>query len=259
MNKEILNIKNISKHFIVELNNLGLTKKIQAVDDVSFAIRENESIGLIGESGSGKSTIANMALKLIDPSSGKIELFTHDITHYDEKSMRQFRKDIQIIFQHSSDVLDPHMTIDTLIKEPLKIHRIVKESEMDNEVSRLLKLVGLAPSEKMKFPSQMSGGQKQRIIIARAIATRPKLIVCDEPVSALDVSVQGQILNLLVDLKHKLNLTYLFISHDLKVVEFICEKICVMYKGKIIEQGVASDVLKNPRHAHTEDLVRGLL
>ena len=182
-----------------------------------------------------------------------------EITKLSERKMQKYRKDIQIIFQHSNAVLDPQMTIEELLIEPLKIHNIVESNSIDDEVDKLLLMVGISPSEKMKFPSQLSGGQNQRIIIARAIATRPKLIVCDEPVSALDVSVQCQMLNLLKKLKEELELTYVFISHDIKVVRFICEQIAVMYKGEIIETGDTHDALNNPQEEYTKMLIETVL
>lgn len=259
MTSSILKVENLSKHFIIKKGVFSDKVVIDAVKNISFEVFPNESLGIIGESGSGKTTTANMLLKLIDSSEGKIRLFDIDITDLEETSMRKFRKEIQIIFQHSTSVLDPKMTIDEILKEPLKIHHIVKESELDKEVDRLLKLVGLSSTERKKFPSQLSGGQNQRIIIARAIATRPKLIVCDEPVSSLDVSVQGQILNLLIKLKKELDLTYLFISHDIKVVRHICDIIAVMYKGEIVEMGKTDDIIDYPSHEHTKKLVGSVL
>ena len=255
----ILRVENLSKHFIIKESSFSEKKIIHAVKNATFALGQNESLGLIGESGSGKSTMANMILKLTYPSEGKIILNGIDITELEEDEMRKFRKDIQIIFQYTNAVLDPKMTVEELLKEPLKIHHIVKDNELDDEVIRLLQLVGLSPSERWKFPGNLSGGQNQRIIIARAIATRAKLIVCDEPVSALDVSVQGQILNLLNDLKKELNLSFLFISHDLKVVRHMCNRIAVMYKGEIVEMGRAEEILNNPQHDYTRKLIKATL
>ncbi len=235
--QSLLSVQNLSKHYIIMKNSVSKKTVINAVKDISFDIYPGDSLGLIGESGCGKTTTANLVLRLLNPSSGKIILFGQDITYLEENKMRPYRKDIQIIFQQSGEILDPKMTITELLMEPLKIHNIVKENEFDKEVDRLLSMVGLSPKEKIKYPNQMSGGQMQRVIIARAIATRPKIIVCDEPVASLDVSVQGQILNLLTKLKKELNFTYLFITHDLKVVRHICSRIAVMYKGEIVEIG----------------------
>lgn len=238
MSEPILSVKNLSKHFIITSNNLSGKTIIEAVKNISFDIYEKDSFGLIGESGSGKSTTANLVLRLLDPNSGSIHMFGKDITELDEAGMRKHRKDIQIIFQQSGNSLDPKMTVGELIVEPLKIHGIVSEKEYDKETDRLLEMVGLSPGDKNKYPDQMSGGQNQRIIIARAIAVRPRIIVCDEPVASLDVSVQGQILNLLMDLKIELGFTFLFITHDLKVIRHICNRIAVMFNGEIVEMGI---------------------
>jgi len=259
MKQCLLKVNNIYKHYIVTGNRLTKSKRIDAVNGVTFDIFENESLGLIGESGCGKTTISNLVLKLIEPNQGQVLLFGNDINSMTENQMRHLRKDIQIVFQHSNNALDPMMTMGELIAEPLKIHKIVEDNKIDEEVDRLLNLVGLPINEKWKYPHQLSGGQNQRIIIARAIATRPKIIVCDEPVSALDVSVQGQILNLLVTLKEELNLTYLFISHDINVVRYMCERIAVMYNGEIVERGNTNQVINHPKHGHTKNLLESIL
>lgn len=254
-----LRVKELSKHFIIRKSVFSKKKTINAVNKISFEVKQHESLGLIGESGSGKTTIANMLLKLMDPSEGSIELFGVDITKLGVDAMREHRKDIQIIFQYTHAVLDPKMTIEELIKEPLEIHKVVSESELEEEVDRLLAMVGLSTSERKKFPSQLSGGQNQRIIIARAIATRARLIICDEPVSALDVSVQGQILNLLVKLKEELGLTYVLITHDLSVVKHMCDRIAVMYQGEIVEIGETESVLSSPTNPYTKKLIASIL
>lgn len=259
MSEIALDVKNLSKHFTVRKSVFSKIRVIHAVKQISFKVQTGESLGLIGESGSGKTTIANMLVKLIDPSEGKIELFGHDITHLSDEEMRQFRKDIQIIFQYTHAVLDPKMTIEELIIEPLKIHHIVNPKDMDLEIDRLLEMVGLSKTERKKFPSQLSGGQNQRILIARAIATRAKVIVCDEPVSALDVSVQGQILNLLLKLKKELNLTYVFITHDLNVIKHMCNRIAVMYQGEIVEVGATKEMMMNPKNDYTKRLLKATL
>lgn len=255
----VLSVSNLSKSYTVKTKLFGNAEMIKAVNQISFEVGEEEILGLIGESGCGKSTTALLLLGLLEPSSGEVKLFNQEITKLSQGKMRPIRKDLQIVFQHTKAVLDPKMSIYELIREPLKIHRIVPDEGMDTEVKRIMGLVGLPQNEGYKFPSQFSGGQNQRVIIARAIATRPRLIICDEPVSALDVSVQGQILNLLMDLKKELKLSYVFISHDLKVIRHMCHRLAVMYKGEIVEIGETWDVLKNPKHAHTKALIEGML
>jgi len=258
MNNNILKVENISKSFLIR-NNFYSRKKIKAVNNISFNILNGESLGLIGESGCGKSTTANLIMKLLPLSSGKIEFMGLDITNYNQNEMQQHRKDLQIIFQYTQGPLDPKMTIEELLAEPLKIFKIVHDDEIDNEINKLLNLVGLDPIHKSKYPNQLSGGQNQRVNIARAISTKPKLIICDEPVSALDVSVQGQILNLLMDLKKELNLTFLFISHNLKVVQHICDRIAVMKDGEIVELNTTDNILLNPQHDYTTTLINSNL
>jgi ABC-type oligopeptide transport system ATPase subunit len=256
----LVSVEGLSKNYIVKKNIFASPSIIKAVDNVSFNIRKGEILGLIGESGSGKTTIGSLILRLISSDAGKIIFEDIDITDKTEEYMRGMRKDMQVVFQSTEEILDPKMTIEEIVAEPLRLHRIVGESQYDSEVKRLLNMVGLSEREKYKFPFQISGGQRQRIGIARAIATRPKFIVCDEPVSALDVSVQGQILNLLIDLKEELNLTYLFISHDLKVIKHICDRIAVMYKGKIVEIGEKSKVINNPDdNYYTKVLINSVL
>jgi ABC-type glutathione transport system ATPase component len=259
MKTPALTVNNISKNFYVKTSLFSEKEVIQAVKSVSFELAENESLGLIGESGCGKSTTAQLILRLIEPCEGTITLFEKDITTLSQSAMRPIRKDLQIIFQQSKVVLDPKMTIEELLIEPLRIHKIVKRGHIDREIQRLLDLVGLSYEERFKFPTQLSGGQIQRIIIARAIATRAKVIICDEPVSALDVSVQGQILNLLVKLKKELNLSLLFISHDIKAIRHMCDRIAVMYKGEIVEIGTTADLINNPQHEHTRQLIESML
>ena len=254
-NKPLISVQNISKHYIMKKNIFSKSVIIKAADKVSFDIYKGESLGLIGESGCGKTTIASIILNLLKADSGKV--FYKDIllSELEEGRMRELRGELQIIFQHSKGALDPKMTVYELLKEPLLIHNIVKGAEADIEVSRLMNLVEFSESDKYKYPYQMSGGQRQRIGIARAISVRPNFIICDEPVSALDVSVQGQILNLLSNLKKEFNLTYLFISHDLKVVKHVCSRIAVMYKGKIIESGDRDKILLSPGEEYTKRLV----
>jgi len=259
MTEPLLKVEHLSRHFVVKKTVLSRKRIIHAVRDASFEINEGETLGLVGESGSGKTTIGNLVLRLIEPSGGTIYFAGRNITGMKERDIRTLRKDIQIIFQYSNAVLDPLMTVEELLTEALRIHSIVPEKETDREVDRILGLVGLSSAERKKHSAQMSGGQNQRIIIARAIAVRPRLIVCDEPVSALDVSVQGQILNLLSDLKKELNLSYLFISHDLKVVGHLCDRIAVMYKGDLVETGSRKQILEQPQHEYSRHLIQSEL
>lgn len=259
MDEMALEVSKLSKHFTVRKSVFSKIQVIHAVKKICFQLARGESLGLIGESGSGKTTIANMLAKLINPSEGTIKLFGKDITHLSDEDMRHHRKDIQIIFQYTHAVLDPKMTVEELMSEPLRIYNIVEAKDMDSEIDQLLEIVGLSKTERKKFPSQLSGGQNQRILIARAIATRAKVIVCDEPVSALDVSVQGQILNLLLKLKKELNLTYVFISHDLNVVKHMCNRIAVMYQGQIVEIGETKEIMQNPKNDYTKKLLKATL
>lgn len=259
MDEIALEVTNLSRHFTVRKSVFSKIHIIHAVKQINFQLARGESLGLIGESGSGKTTIANMLVKLIDSSQGSIKLFGKDITHLSDADMRYYRKDIQIIFQYTHAVLDPKMTVEELISEPLRIYNIVEAENIDCEVDRLLQVVGLSRTERKKFPSQLSGGQNQRIIIARAVATKAKVIVCDEPVSALDVSVQGQILNLLLKLKKELNLSYVFITHDLNVVKHMCNRIAVMYQGQVVEIGDTKEMMLHPKNEYTKKLLKATL
>jgi len=260
MTKEILlSVEHLEKEYRVQKNPLAPKTTIKAVNDVSFQVYKGETFGLIGESGSGKTTIGELIVRLNSLDQGRIFFEGTDLANLNGLALRRVRKDLQIIFQHSQDALDPKMTIEELLSAPLKLHQIVPYPELIQEVDRLLELVGISPKERHKFPYQLSGGQKQRISIARAIASRPKLIVCDEPVSALDVSIQGQILNLLNELKEELDLTYLFISHDLKVVKHICDRIAVMYNGQLVELGTKDQILSHPQDTYTQQLINSML
>jgi peptide/nickel transport system ATP-binding protein/oligopeptide transport system ATP-binding protein len=252
--KTLVKIQNLCKHYVLKKNVFSPKVLIKAVDNISFDIKKGESLGLIGESGCGKTTTAMMILNLIRADQGSIFYNDIELTGISDNSMRKLRKNIQIIFQHSQGTLDSKKTVGQLLEEPLKLHHVASGKDIDKEVSYLLNLVELPESDKYKYPYQMSGGQRQRIGIARAISTRPDFIICDEPVSALDVSIQGQILNLLSNLKKEFNLTYLFISHDLKVVKHICNRIAVMYRGKIVEIGKTAQIVGSPKDEYTKRL-----
>lgn len=259
MNQTILEVKDLKKYFPIKGGILGRTvNNVFAIDGVDLVLKEGQTIGLVGESGCGKSTLGRTILKLIEPSGGRIIFQGEDITDYSEGKMRAKRKDLQIIFQDPFSSLNPRMKVSEIIKEPLKIHQICKKEEMDSYVDELLDLVGLGAASRDKYPHEFSGGQRQRIGIARAVALKPKVIIADEPVSALDVSIQSQVLNLLVELKEKFNLSYIFIAHDLAVIEHISDIVAVMYLGRIVEYADAEDLYKNPRHPYTNALIAAI-
>lgn len=257
----------IDTNNIVEVNNLKMyfnisrsmfsskTFTLRAVDDVSFAIKRGETLGLVGESGCGKTTVARCILRLYNPTSGQIIFDGTDITNLKGRKMRRVRRDLQIVFQDPWASLDPRMKVGDIIGEPLVAHNVGSPSERSEIVFNLLRTVGLAPDHYYRFPHEFSGGQRQRIGVARALALNPKLIVADEPVSALDVSIQAQILNLLQDLQNELKLTYLVVAHDLGVVRHLSKSVAVMYVGKLVEKAPTEELFKNLAHPYTEALV----
>ncbi len=250
----LLRVRDLTKHFPAR-DGMGVTR---AVDGVSLVLEKGETLGIVGESGCGKSTLARLILRLIEPSGGAIEFDGADLLAQGARAMRKMRRHMQIVFQDPYASLDPRMTVEKIVAEPLDIHRAGTPAERRRAVAELLELVGLDAGAAKRFPHEFSGGQRQRIGIARAIALRPKLIVLDEPVSALDVSIQSQILNLLQDLKTRLDLSYLFISHDLAVVEHVADRVAVMYLGEIVETGPAAAVLTAPLHPYTQALVSAI-
>jgi oligopeptide/dipeptide ABC transporter ATP-binding protein len=252
----VLDVQDLKKHFPIRkglLQRAGGT--VFAVDGVSFSIREGETLGLVGESGCGKSTVGRTVLRLIEPTAGSIRIGGSDITTLDRKALRPYRRQMQIIFQDPFSSLDPRMSAGDIVAEPLRVHGIARGNAVKEKVAQLFERVGLRRAQMDNFPHQFSGGQRQRIGIARALALRPKVIICDEPVSALDVSIQAQVMNLLGDLQQEMGLAYLFISHNLAVVEHISHHIAVMYLGRIVEYTDKRTLFTNALHPYTEQLL----
>jgi oligopeptide transport system ATP-binding protein len=256
MAQPLLQVKNLKKYFPIKGGILSKTVgHVQAVDDISFELYPGETVGLVGESGCGKSTAARTILRLIEPTAGEVFFEGQDILKLGKKPMRSLRRQMQIIFQDPYASLNPRMTVASIVGEPLEIHKIAKGRAKEESVANILEKVGLRPEHMRRYPHEFSGGQRQRIGIARALALNPKLIIGDEPVSALDVSIQAQVINLLEDLQHEFNLTYLIIAHDLSVVEHISDRVAVMYLGKIVELATDRELYRNPSHPYTEALL----
>ncbi|HYU62340.1 MAG TPA: oligopeptide/dipeptide ABC transporter ATP-binding protein [Verrucomicrobiae bacterium] len=249
----LVRVENVVKHFPA-----GIGQTVKAVDGVSFEIRQGETLGLVGESGCGKSTLGRLVMQLIPVTSGKIFLGDVELTKLRGERLRQQRRQMQIIFQDPYASLDPRMTIGDIIAEPLANFGVTRGRKAQRRVQELLRVVGLNPNFNNRYPHEFSGGQRQRIGIARALALNPKLIVCDEAISALDVSIQAQIVNLLEDLQREFNLTYLFIAHDLSVVRHISDRVMVMYLGKLVEIADSTDVYSSPKHPYTKALLSAI-
>jgi oligopeptide/dipeptide ABC transporter ATP-binding protein len=252
----LLEVSDLTKHYPVRSGILRRSVgKVHAVDGVSFTLGVGETLGLVGESGCGKSTVARSILRLVEPTAGTIRLNGLDITHLGKAELRPHRRSMQIIFQDPFASLNPRMTAGDIVGEPLSVHRIAAGREKRERVAELFEQVGLRPDQMLNYPHQFSGGQRQRICIARALSLGPDLIVCDEPVSALDVSIQAQVINLLIDLQRKHGFSYLFIAHDLAVVAHISHRVAVMYLGRIVELAEKTELFANPRHPYTQALL----
>jgi ABC-type oligopeptide transport system ATPase subunit len=254
----LLEVRHLVKEFGRSGGLLRRGTAVRAVDDVSFTIDEGETFGLVGESGSGKTTTGRCILRLVEPTSGEVRFRNEDVLAFSRTRMRQARRDMQIVFQDPYSSLNPRMRVGAIVEEPLVIHRIGTTAERRARVAALFELVGLDPTQLTRYPHQFSGGQRQRIGLARALALNPSLIIADEPVSALDVSVQAQVINLLMDLQQRLKLTYLFIAHDLRLVRHICSRVAVMYLGKIVEMGPTERLFETPAHPYTRALLSAI-
>lgn len=259
MAEVLLEVKNLKKYYVLKAGFFGRGKrKVKAVDGINLKVTEGEILGIVGESGCGKSTLGRSILRLIEPTDGQIIFEGENIRELKKEEMRLKRKEMQIIFQDPGASLNPRMTVGEIIGEPIDIFNTAQGESREEMVYRLMDLVGLNRSYIQRFPHEFSGGQRQRIGIARALATKPKFVICDEPVSALDVSVRAQVLNLMRDLKERMNLTYLFISHDLSVVHHICDRVAVMYLGRIVEIANKEQLYKNPIHPYTKALLSAI-
>ena len=254
MSTELLRARHVTKYFPLK----GGQGEVHAVDDVSFSLRKGETLGVVGESGCGKSTLARVLLRLIEPTSGEIYIDGVDLSKLTPRNLRAKRREFQMVFQDAYASLDSRQKIGNIIAEPLIVHRIGDRRTRRQRVAKLLDMVGLEADAATRYPHEFSGGQRQRIGIARAISLEPKLVVADEPVSALDVSIQSQVLNLLVDLRKQLDLSYIFISHDLAVVEHICDTIAVMYLGEIVEMTDGETLFASPKHPYTQALMSAI-
>jgi len=254
----LLEVRNLVKEFSRKRGIFAAASVVRAVDGVTFDVQEGETFGLVGESGSGKTTTGRCILRLIEPTSGEVRFRGEDVLAFPRERMRLARRDMQIVFQDPYSSLNPRMRVGAIVEEPLAIHKIGTRAERRARVAELFDLVGLDPSQLARYPHQFSGGQRQRIGLARALALNPSLIIADEPVSALDVSVQAQVVNLLMDLQERLKLTYLFIAHDLRLVRHICSRVAVMYLGKIVEMGPTEALFASPAHPYTRALLSAI-
>ncbi|MFL5320923.1 MAG: ABC transporter ATP-binding protein [Myxococcaceae bacterium] len=256
MSAPLLEVKDLKTHFPVRGGLLGkVTGNVKAVDGVSFSVNRGETLGLVGESGCGKSTLGRSILRLIEPTSGSIRFDGQELMGQSQRELRPLRRRMQLIFQDPYASLNPRMTVEDIVGEPFAIHNLAKGRDRTEKVASLIDKMGLPRDALRRYPHEFSGGQRQRIGIARSLAVNPDLVIADEPISALDVSIQAQIVNLLMDLQRELKLTYVFIAHDLKIVEYVSTRVAVMYLGKIVELADAADLYKRPRHPYTQALL----
>ena len=254
----LVEVSHLVKHFVRDAGLFRAGTRVAAVDDISFGIDEGETFGLVGESGSGKTTTGRCMLRLIEPSSGVVRFRGENVLEFSGRRMREARRDMQIVFQDPYSSLNPRMRARAIVEEPLIIHSVGGRDDRRARVAELFRLVGLDPTHLDRYPHQFSGGQRQRIGLARALALNPSFVILDEPVSALDVSVQAQVVNLLMDLQEQLKLTNLFIAHDLRLVEHIADRLAVMYHGRIVEMGPTASIFTAPRHAYTRALLSAI-
>jgi oligopeptide transport system ATP-binding protein len=251
----LVEVRNLEKHFVRGGGLFRPKTVVRAVDGVSFSIEEGETFALVGESGSGKSTTGRCILRLVEPTAGELLFRGENVLGFSSARMRAARRDMQMVFQDPYSSLNPRMRASTIVEEPLVIHKIGSKSDRRDRVAELFRVVGLDPAHLDRYPHEFSGGQRQRIGVARALALNPSFVIADEPVSALDVSIQAQVINLLMDLQQQLRLTYLFVAHDLRLVRHISTRVAVMYLGKIVEMGETAQIFEDPRHAYTQALL----
>lgn len=257
-NERILEVNNLKKYFNVRGSIFGAKQYVKAVDDVSIYINKGETLGVVGESGCGKTTLGRTIIRLYDVTAGEINFKGQNIAKFNDKEMLPVRKSLQMIYQDPYSSLNPRMTVSDIISEPLVINKMGSSADIQKRVRELLGKVGLSVGHASRYPHEFSGGQRQRIGIARTLAMDPELIICDEPISALDVSIQAQIVNLLQDLQNEMGLTYMFIAHDLSMVKYISSRIAVMYLGKVVETGSGEDLYRSPKHPYTEALLSAI-
>jgi peptide/nickel transport system ATP-binding protein len=250
-----LEVRNLVKHYRVGGGIAGGGSIVHAIDDVSFELRQGELLGLVGESGSGKSTVANCVMRLTEPTGGEIRLRGVDITHLSRRAMRPLRRQLHMVFQDPYSSLNPHMSCGDIVGEPLRLHRVAKGQELRTRVEQIFDTVGLRSELRYRYPHELSGGQRQRVGLARALILEPSVLIADEPVSALDVSVQASILNLLRDLQRDMGFSCLFITHDLGTVEYLCDRVAVMYLGKLVEVASRTELFRSPQHPYTQALL----